>query len=118
MAKSSLATSLMASFSQVILNAILHLLPRLKCSPEASSLPDQKIPPSTIATLNYRDFETNPLPNISFLRRLVASSASPAAMSAAKTKAQGIIDDNAVGMLISHLDPNLLVLMIVSCSCV
>jgi len=37
------------------------------------------------------------LPNISFLRRFFGSSVSPAAMSAAKTKAQGIIDDNAVG---------------------
>ena len=34
---------------------------------------------------------------ISFLRRFFASSVSPAAMSAAKTKAQGIIDENAVG---------------------
>ena len=39
------------------------------------------------------------LPNISFLRRFFASSVNPAAMSAAKTKAQSIIDENAVGRL-------------------
>jgi hypothetical protein len=38
-------------------------------------------------------------PNISFLRRFFGSSVNPAAMSAAKTKAQGIIDNNAVGTL-------------------
>ncbi len=35
--------------------------------------------------------------NISFLRRFFASSVNPATMSAAKTKAQKIIDENAVG---------------------
>ena len=41
---------------------------------------------------------THKLPTIaSILRRLFGSSVSPEAMSAAKTKAQGIIDDNAVG---------------------
>jgi len=39
------------------------------------------------------------LPNISFLRKLFSSSvANQATMSAAKTKAQGIIDDNAVAV--------------------
>jgi hypothetical protein len=39
------------------------------------------------------------LPTISFLRRFFGSGATtnPAIMSAAKTKAQGIIDENAVG---------------------
>lgn len=39
-------------------------------------------------------------------------------MSAAKTKAQGIIDDNAVGMSIPYLDLRLSALMIFSCSCI
>lgn len=39
-----------------------------------------------------------PPPNISFLRRFFASSVNPATMAAAKTKAQKIIDENAVGM--------------------
>ena len=39
-------------------------------------------------------------------------------MSAAKTKAQGIIDDNAVGMSIFYLDLHLSMLMIVCCSCI
>jgi len=38
------------------------------------------------------------LPNISFFTRLFATSAPSAAMSAAKVKAQGIIDDNAVAV--------------------
>jgi len=39
------------------------------------------------------------LPNISFLRKLFSSpAANQATMSAAKTKAQGIIDDNAVAV--------------------
>ena len=49
----------------------------------------------------------NQLPTISFLRKLFSSGStlSPATMSAAKTKTQQIIDDNAVG---TSLTPKLL----------
>ena len=48
------------------------------------------------------------LPIISFLRRFFASSANTAAMSAAKTKAQGIIDENAVGTFLPYISYTLM----------
>jgi hypothetical protein len=45
--------------------------------------------------INHKIDESHLLPNISFLRKLFSSN--PGAMPAAKAKAQGIIDDNAVG---------------------
>ena len=48
------------------------------------------------------------LPIISFLRRFFASSANTAAMSAAKTKAQGIIDENAVGTFFPYISYTLM----------
>ena len=52
--------------------------------------------PQTVGT----DLHNHKSPTISFLRRFFGSSVTPAAMSAAKTKAQDIIDNNAVGMLV------------------
>lgn len=40
----------------------------------------------------------NPTANISFLRRFFSSGVNPAMSAAARTKAQGIINENAVGM--------------------
>lgn len=46
------------------------------------------------------------LPNISFFRRIFASSVTPTMSSAAKAKAQEIIDNNAVGMCLGSLFPS------------
>jgi hypothetical protein len=52
----------------------------------------------SVILCSFLDLHIFPPPNISFLRRFFASSVNPATMSAAKTKAQKIIDENAVGM--------------------
>jgi hypothetical protein len=59
--------------------------------------PSLSFPQPSTSTHKLPD-ESHKLPNISFLRKLFSTSAgNPTVMSAAKTKAQGIIDENAVG---------------------
>lgn len=55
----------------------------------------------------YLDLQRNPTDKISFLRRLIASGVNPAMSAAAKTKAEGIINENAVGMRLRSEGQNL-----------